>query len=133
MAKRPFTKMQVQTGVSLGTDDNGDLVLTGIVVPSDGARIQEGGLLITTAAPSTAATFTFGFEERNSTTKLSDVSGTLNADEPQYTVAVVKGPAMGGDGSPALTKGTPISLNLQYSAATGVSAAVATVWVIWQE
>lgn len=131
--QRQFEVMQVQTGVSLGTDDNADLVLTGIVVPEDGAMIREAGILITTAGGASAATFTFAVEERNSTTALSATSATLNSDEPQYTVATVKGPAASpGSGVPATTKGTPVALNLQYSAATAASAAVATVWVIWQ-
>ena len=129
--KRPFEVMQVQTAVSLGTDDNADLVLAGIVVPEDGAQIVEGGILITTAGGAGTATFTFAFEERSSTTALSATSASLNTDEPQYTIATVKGPGGGGTGAKAGTKGTPISLNLQYSAASGATAAVATVWVKW--
>lgn len=125
--QREFQHFCTQHTVSLGTDDDADLVLLGIIVPADGAKIDEAGLLITTAGGNSAATFTFAFEERNSTTALTATSATLNADEAQYTVATVK-----GNGRGAATKGTPISLNLQYSAATGATAAVATVWVRWQ-
>lgn len=124
--------MQVSPSFSLGTDDNADNIPLGLIVPEDGARIVEAGLTITTAAPSTAATFTFAVEERGSATALTGTSAVFNADEPQFAVLTVAGPAGGGSGVAASTKGTLIAYNLQYSAATGVAAATATAWIKWQ-
>lgn len=124
--------MQTAASFSLGTDDNPDAIPLSIIVPEDGARIVEAGLTITTAGGASAATFTFVVEERNSTIALTDTSAVFNSDEPQFTVLTVAGPAGGGGGIAATAKGTVIAFNLQYSAATGASAAVATAWVKWQ-
>ena len=103
------------------------------MVPDNNVPLREAGTIQTTAGGATAATYTMVFEERNSTTALTTTSGNLDPDAAQFSVASVYGPATPiGSGAYAQTKGSLISLNLQYSAATGASAAVSTVYAIWQ-
>ncbi len=128
--KLPHQVVMTQN-VSLGTDDNAVLVLNEIIAPWAGAQIYEASLTITTAAPSTAATFTWLLEEAGTATALTETSPTLNADEPIYTVSILKGPGAGAAGARLNTKGKPVEANLQYSAATGVAAAVGTFRVVW--